>query len=61
MDKTLAVALGGLLAAGAAIGGYKTGVIGPQYADVTRTTAVTVKEPIYADIVDAVPSTQSTE
>lgn len=61
MDKTLAVALGGLLATGAAIGAYKTGVIGPQYADVTRTTAVTVKEPIYADVVDAVPITQTTE
>jgi uncharacterized protein YcfJ len=61
MDKTLAVALGGLLAAGAAVGAYKTGVIGPQYAQVVRSTPVTVKEPVYADVVDAVPITQATE
>jgi len=61
MDKTLAVALGGVLAAGAAIGAYKTGVIGPQYAEVVRSTPITVKEPIYADVVDSVPITQATE
>ncbi len=61
MDKTLAVALGGVLAAGAAVGAYKTGVIGPQYADVVRSTPVTVKEPVYADVVDSVPITQATE
>jgi uncharacterized protein YcfJ len=61
MDKTLAVALGGLLAAGAAVGAYKTGVIGAQYADVVRTTPVTIKEPVYADVVDAVPITQTSE
>lgn len=60
MDKTLAVALGGVLAAGAAVGAYKTGVIGPQYAQVLRSTPVTVKEPIYADVVDSVPITQAT-
>jgi uncharacterized protein YcfJ len=61
MDKTLTVALGGLLAAGAAVGAYKTGVIGPQYAEVVRSTPVTVKEPLYADVVDTVPITQTTE
>ncbi|CAN5246775.1 glycine zipper 2TM domain-containing protein [soil metagenome] len=61
MDKSLAVALGGVLAAGAAIGAYKTGVIGPQYAEVVRSTPVTLKEPMYADVVDAVPLTQTTE
>lgn len=59
MDKTLAVALGGVLAAGAAVGAYKTGVIGPQYAQVVRSTPITVKEPIYADVVDSVPITQA--
>ena len=60
MDKTLAVALGGVLAAGAAVGAYKTGVIGPQYAQVVRSSPVSVKEPIYADVVDSVPITQAT-
>ena len=61
MNKTVAIATAAVLAAGVAVGAYRSGVIGPQYADVVRTTPVTVKEPIYADVVDVIPITQTTE
>src|SRR4249919_195143 len=48
-----------ILGAGAAIGAYRTGVIGPQYAEVVGATPVTVTEPVYADVVDIVPITQT--
>ena len=56
-NKTLIV-IGALLAAGVAIGAYKTG-FGQQYADVVSSTPVTVKEPVYGDVVgvDAVTQT----
>jgi uncharacterized protein YcfJ len=60
-NKTLAVAMAAILGTGAAIGAYKTGVIGPKYAEVVTATPVTVKEPIYADVVDSVPITQTSE
>ena len=59
MNASTAVTLAGILAAGAAIGAYRTGVIGPQYAEVVRATPVTVREPIYADVMDAVPITET--
>lgn len=60
-NKTLAISLAAILGTGAAIGAYKTGVIGPKYADVLSAVPVTVKEPIYADVVDAVPITQTSD
>ncbi len=59
MNNTATVALVSVLAAGAALGAYRAGVIGPQYAEVVRATPVTVTEPLYADIVDVVPITQT--
>lgn len=61
MNRTIAIAVASVLATGAAVGAYRTGVIGPQYAEVVRTTPVTVKEAIYADVIDAVPITQTSE
>lgn len=61
MNRTIAIAVVSILGAGAAVGAYRTGVIGPQYAEVVRSTPVTVKEPIYADVVDAVPITQTSD
>ena len=52
------IAIVALLAGGAAIGAYKTG-FGTPYADVVSSTPVTVKEPVYGDVVavDAVTQT----
>lgn len=61
MNTKLAVALVAILGTGAAIGAYRTGVIGPQYAQVVRSTPITVTEPIYADVTDVVPITQTTD
>ena len=61
MNKTLAVALAAILGTGAAVGAYRSGLIGPQYAQVVRTTPITVTEPIYADVMDVVPITQTTD
>jgi len=59
MNRNLAVAIVAILGTGAAIGAYRTGVIGPQYAQVVRATPITVTEPIYADVTDVVPITQT--
>jgi uncharacterized protein YcfJ len=59
MNRATTIAIVGILAAGAAVGAYRTGVIGPQYAEVVRATPVTVTEPIYADVVDVVPIVQT--
>lgn len=61
MNTKLAIALVAILGTGAAIGAYRTGVIGPQYAQVVRSTPITVTEPIYADVTDVVPITQTTD
>jgi uncharacterized protein YcfJ len=41
-----------VLAAGAALGAWRAGAMGPQYADVLRATPVTVQEPLYVDVLD---------
>jgi uncharacterized protein YcfJ len=46
-----------VLAAGVAVGAYKTG-FGQQYADVVSSTPITVKEPVYGDVVAVQPVTQ---
>ncbi len=51
------IAIVALLAGGAAIGAYKTG-FGTPYAEVVSATPVTVKEPIYGDVVAVQPVTQ---
>lgn len=61
MNTKLAIAVVAILGTGAAIGAYRTGVIGPQYAQVVRSTPITVTEPIYADVTDVVPITQTSD
>ena len=61
MNNKIAIAVAAILAAGASVGAYRTGMIGPQYADVVNSTPVTVKESIYADVVDVVPITQTSD
>jgi uncharacterized protein YcfJ len=51
------IAVVALLAGGAAIGAYKTG-FGTPYAEVVSSTPVTVKEPVYGDVVNVQPVTQ---
>lgn len=51
------IAIVALLAGGVAIGAYKTGFSTP-YADVVSATPVTVKEPVYGDVVAVQPVTQ---
>ncbi len=50
--KTL-IAIGVVLAAGAAVGAYN--VFGPTYADVVSADPITVKEPILANVLAATP------
>jgi uncharacterized protein YcfJ len=51
------IAILALLASGAAIGAYKIG-FGDQYADVVSATPVTIKEPVYGDVLQVTPVTQ---
>jgi uncharacterized protein YcfJ len=60
-NNKLAIALVAVLGTGAAIGAYRTGVIGPQYAEVVASRPVTVTEPMYADVLDVVPITQTSD
>jgi uncharacterized protein YcfJ len=60
-SNKLGLALVAILGTGAAIGAYRTGVIGPQYAEVVASRPVTVSEPLYADVIDVVPITQTTQ
>ncbi|KFN42885.1 glycine zipper 2TM domain-containing protein [Arenimonas oryziterrae] len=61
MNKSIAVAIGSILAAGAAVGAYRTGIIGKPYADVVSATPITVKEPVYGEVVDVSPITRTAE
>jgi len=54
------IAIVALLAGGAAIGANKTG-FGTPYADVVSSTPVTVKEPIYGDVLAVTPITQTVQ
>ncbi len=55
----LAIVLVAILGTGAAVGAYRSGLIGPQYAEVVNSTPITVTEPMYADVLDTVPITQT--
>lgn len=59
MNKALAVAMGGVLVAGAAVGAYRSGMIGTPYAQVTSARPIVVKEDVFADVVDARPVTRT--
>ena len=56
MNRIATAALALLLVAAAAFGVWRVGGIGTQYARVLQTTPVTVTEPRYADVLDAVPT-----
>lgn len=60
MNKTIVITASGLLLAGVAFATYKNGNFGPQYADVTSATPITVKEKVYADVISANAITQAT-
>jgi uncharacterized protein YcfJ len=53
MNTKLVVAIGVVLAAGAAVGAYKA--FGPEYAEVVSAEPITVKEPIVAEVLAATP------
>jgi uncharacterized protein YcfJ len=61
IDRTILVGGLAVLAAGAAIGAYRTGMIGQPHADVVSSVPVTVKEPVYGDVVDVAPITRAGE
>lgn len=59
MNKTT-IAIVSLLAAGVAVGAYKTG-FGTPYAEVVSSTPVTVTEPVYGDVVAVNAVTQTVQ
>lgn len=61
MNKALAVAIGGVLAAGAAVGAYRSGLLGTPYAQVTSATPIVIKEDVFADVVDTRPVTRTVQ
>jgi len=61
MNNSIVVGIAALLAGGAAVGAYRTGIIGPDRADVVSAVPVVVQEPIYGDVVDVSPITRTTE
>ena len=60
MNKAIILTVSGLLVAGVAYAAYKSGNFGPQYADVTSATPITVKEDVYADVIAVNPITEAT-
>jgi len=55
MNRIATGALALLLMVAASVVAWRVGVGGTHYARVLQTTPVTVREPRYADVVDAVP------
>jgi uncharacterized protein YcfJ len=60
MNKTMIIATSSLLAAGVSLAAYKNGSFGPQYADVTSATPITMKQNVYGDVIAVNPITQVT-
>jgi uncharacterized protein YcfJ len=60
MNNKLTIAIAALLAGGVAIGAYKTG-FGTPYADVVSSTPVTVKEPVYGEVLATNPVRQTVQ
>jgi uncharacterized protein YcfJ len=58
MSNKTTLILGALLAAGVAVGAYKTG-FGTPYADVVSSTPVTVKQPVYGEVLATQAVTQA--
>ena len=61
MNKALAVTVGGILVAGAAVGAYRSGMFGKPYAEVTSATPIVIKEDVFADVVDTRPVTRTVQ
>ena len=59
MNRNATAALALLLASAAMLGAWRVGWNGPFYARVTSVTPVTVREPRYLDVVEAVPAVVS--
>lgn len=59
MNKVLMVAIGGLLVGGVAYAGYQGLGMGQQYADVLSSDPITVREPIFAQVLSAAPIERS--
>jgi uncharacterized protein YcfJ len=57
MNKPIVIAIAALLVGGAAVGAYRTGLIGGPYAEVVSSTPITAKEDIYGEVVDSKPVT----
>ena len=60
MNKAIVLTASGLLLAGVAFAAYKSGNFGPQYAEVTSSTLVTVKENVYGEVISSNAITQAT-
>jgi len=56
MNRIATAALALLLVVAATLGAWRVGWSGTHYARVLQATPVTVREPRYADVVDAVPA-----
>jgi uncharacterized protein YcfJ len=56
MNRIATGALALLLIVAASVGAWRMGALGTPYARVLQATPVTVREPRYADVVDAVPA-----
>lgn len=59
MNKTIVISAAGLLLAGVAFATYKNSNFGPQYADVTSATPITVKQNVYGEVIAVDPITQT--
>ncbi len=59
-NKTIVVTASGLLLAGVAFAAYKTGNMGPQYAEVTSATPITVQQNVYGEVIAVNAITQAT-
>ena len=57
MNRNATAALVLLVASAATVGIWQIGWNGPTYARVLSARPVTVREPLYADVVEAVPAT----
>lgn len=60
MNRLIATGAATVLAAGAAVGAYKSGWVSP-YADVVSSTPVTIQEPVYGNVLASTPVTETVD
>jgi uncharacterized protein YcfJ len=58
MNRIMTTAIVTVLAGGVAVGAYKSGLVTP-YADVVSSTPVTIKEPVYGDVLASTAVSQT--